>query len=82
MTVTWMRRVAVAVGLGIAGLTSSATGAGAFEPPADPTNNFTCEGGAVPGHPGAKGLQVAMGKASSSTAWNAVANADPIELCG
>jgi len=61
-------------------LATGAAPAAAFEPPADPNDNFSCDGGPVAGHPG-RGLATAMAHAASPTAWNAVNNAGPITLC-
>ncbi len=69
--------LAVAV-FAVAGSTGSVL---AFEPPSDPNNNFTCEGGPVAGHPGSNGLSTAMGNASSRTAWSAADASDQIEVC-
>lgn len=72
----------VAMVAAAAALTVGASPVAAFEPPADPNDNFSCEGGPVAGHPGHRGLQKAMTHAASPTAWNAVDNAGPITLCG
>ncbi|MDH3753146.1 MAG: hypothetical protein OEU32_04665 [Acidimicrobiia bacterium] len=82
MNTTLTRRITVAI-LAIA--TTLALGAGpaaAFEPPADPTDRFTCEGGPVAGHPGHRGLSVAMGHATAPTAWSATSDTGPVTTCG
>ncbi len=80
---TFRRIVVVTTGVvAVVTFGAGATPAAAFEPPADPNNNFTCDGGPVAGHPGHRGLAKAMTRAASPTAWNAVDNADPITLCG
>ena len=71
--------VAVAATTGAIALTGGV--AAAFEPPADPTDNFTCDGGPVAGHPGHRGLMVAMGKSSSGTAWAATSEDGPVTTC-
>lgn len=76
-----IRQIAAAAAVTVAATGFSAGAASAFEPPADPNDNFTCDGGPVAGHPGHRGLAVAMGHASSPTAWNAAFNAGPITSC-
>jgi hypothetical protein len=74
-------RITLAIVTTTAALAVTAGSANAFEPPADPTDNFTCEGGPVAGHPGHNGLGTAMTHASSPTAWNAAFNPGPVGNC-
>lgn len=78
-----MKRI-IAIAIAVVAMATFAGSGGAalaFEPPADPHNNFDCDGGPVAGHPGANGLGTAMGHASSLTAWSAADNSDQIALC-
>lgn len=80
---TSRRRAAVLVPVAALLLTVPAGSALAFDPPADPNDNFTCfDNGTIRtpvlGHPGAAGLSNAMGKAHSMTAWEAWLNSDQI----
>ncbi len=75
------QQIGVAVIATVAALGATAGSVAAFEPPADPNDNFTCNGGPVAGHPGHKGLARAMTRAASPTAWNAAFNAGPVGNC-
>ena len=82
MKINSTRRIMIASAIGIGSLSVGIGGAAAFEPPADPNDNFTCEDGPVAGHPGVDGLAKAMMNASSMTAWSASMNAAPVDTCG
>ena len=76
-----IRRMLVAMAATAGAVALSSGVAAGFEPPADPNDNFTCDGGPVAGHPGHTGLMVAMGKASSVTAWAATSDDGPVTTC-
>lgn len=82
MNQTRNRRFGIGIVVATAALAVGTGNAAAFEPPHDPTDTFTCDGGPVAGHPGRRGLATAMVHAASTTAWSAVDNAAPITLCG
>jgi len=72
-----MKRMITTVVLAAAMLLGTAASALAFEPPADPQDNFTSDctpGGAVAGHPGVIGQVAAIssgGPERTVGAWNA-----------
>jgi hypothetical protein len=53
--------------------TAAIPGAAAFEPPADPQNIFTCDGGPVQGHPGFPGIATGAGMSYVHSGGNAAA---------
>ena len=76
-----MRRILLALMMAGTLLLGTSVGAGAFEPPQDPANKFSCPGGnPVAGHPGSAGLEIVV-PAKSLGPWNAVFNGTPVTLC-
>jgi hypothetical protein len=86
------RRARTVLIAGLMALGASGVSASAMEPPAPAAQErFGCVDGhdnAIGGHPGAAGLADAAPQVAeltgnpAPTAWNAVANAEPIELGG
>ena len=68
---THFRRVATIASAAALALSLGTGSALAFEPPSDPADAFSCDGGPVAGHPGADGLTDAMSASGNPTAWNA-----------
>lgn len=85
-----MPRRAIVVGLLTGGLAlAPAQAAGAFEPPSDPRDVFTCVGGEpVPGHPGFPGIATGVQNSflhtdgQAAAAWSATFLFDrPLGVC-
>lgn len=81
-----MRRTAVVLSTSLLALVLTAGGALAMQPPGEPAqDNFGCPD-PISGHPGAAGLVDAAPRVAeltgndAPTAWNAVANDNPVEL--